>query len=486
MERVTYMEQEVVLLEDFNVRVCRGEIMGMLYANSHGMTAFLKLLQTNLPLYDGYVYYAGEPVNSWKESKKTPNRISIISTESCLVETMSVYDNVFVLRQGFRQEIIRNKLLRKQLAPFLRDIKMDIPVDICVEKLSVFERLVVELLRAVVVGNRLIVLNEIGNLVSYQELEKLHGILRHYAKQGFSFIYICPHFEEMIDICDRVSFFTNGRIQKVFYKEEMQDSALKFYLTEYGQIVKSRLEKRSETVLEEIEVMEFRNITGNFIKNVSFRVFQGECLAIQIQDNNIFREAKKMLTGDILPESGEVRMDGKKVKLIGNMKVAVVQEMAVKTMVFPELDYMENLCISVDRRMPSVWRKNKICFSIRQEYGPILGEEVFHTPIEELSEKQKYQMIYTRILLQKPRVVFCIQPFKGADHSHRMFVWKMLEMLLNHGIAVVILSLNLSDSLALADRLLIIDGSGSVKEVPKKEFATIPIAAPWIHLYKNQ
>lgn len=103
MERVTYLEQEIMLLEDFNLQIYRGEIMGMIPVNAHGMTAFLKLLQNNLPLYDGYIYYGGEKINSWKESKKQTNRISIIEGKSRLVENMTVLDNIFVLRQSFGQ-----------------------------------------------------------------------------------------------------------------------------------------------------------------------------------------------------------------------------------------------------------------------------------------------------------------------------------------------------------------------------------------------
>ena len=65
--------------------------------------ALLKLLQVNLPLYDDYIYYNGELVNSWKEFSRTHNRIGIIQAESSLVESMTIVDNVFVIRHGFKQ-----------------------------------------------------------------------------------------------------------------------------------------------------------------------------------------------------------------------------------------------------------------------------------------------------------------------------------------------------------------------------------------------
>ena len=85
---------------------------------------------------------------------------------------LNIADNIFVLRPGFRQWVIRTKILNRQMEPFLEDIGMDIPLNKDVEKLSTFERIIVELLRAVIMGYHLIVLDEVGALVSDDELKK--------------------------------------------------------------------------------------------------------------------------------------------------------------------------------------------------------------------------------------------------------------------------------------------------------------------------
>lgn len=486
MERVTYKEKEVTLLEDFNLQIYSGEILGLLPVNAYGMSSFLKLLQTNLPLYDGYIYYGGEKVNSWKESRRTSNRISIIGADSRLVESLSVSDNIFVLRQGFRQEIIRTALLKRQLAPFLEDIGMEIPVDARVGELPAFERVVVELLRAIAMGNRLIVLNEIGTIISYEELGKLHEIMHHYTEQGFSFLYICLHYEEISMVCDRTAMLSNGHIQKMIQPGDAAEEITHRCSAEYDRMVRGHLENRKKAVLEKKEILRFSHLCGESMQNLTFSVYEGECLVIQMLGNSIFREMRELLLGNWKPESGQIVMDGKQMKFPENRQAAIVQEMPTRSMVFPELSYMENLCISLSRRVPSIWRKRGIRNSIRQEYGPVLGEEVFSLSVEELSEKQKYQMVYTRILLQKPRVVFCIQPFKGADMPHRMVVWEMIEMLLNRRISVVILSLNLADSLSLADRLLVLKGREGMEEILREDFASIHAAAPWLYLYQDE
>ncbi len=485
MERVTYQEHGVVLLQDFQFQIYQGEIMGMIPINNHGLGALLKLLPANLPLNDGYIYYCSEKVNSWKGPLRSANRISVISAKSSLVEGMTVADNIFVLRQGFHQELIRSRLLKAQMQPFLEDIGMDIPGDRYVEELTIFERVVVELLRGVILGNHLIVLCEIGALISYEELDKLHGIIRHYADRGFSFLYVCPHFEELSRICDRVARMSNGRIQKIVSREEMDEEIVRICPDEYKNMVQYHREN-SLRVLKGEPVLTWEQEGYETFGGFSFQVLRGECLVLQVVENRQFQKISQMLTGKQPAEHTRVLMGREPISLPADRRIAVVQELAARTMIFPGLSYMENLCMALAQRMPLIWANRKIRSNIRREYSSILGEEVFDTAVEDLSEKQKYQLIYTRILLQKPKVVFCIHPFQGADVAHRMFIWQMLEMLLEEGIAVVIVSVSLSDSLAMADRLLVVDEGGEIKEMEREKFDTISAKVPWTHLYNDQ
>lgn len=483
MERVTYIEDEIVKLKDFNLQIYQGEIIGLLPVTSHGKSEVLKLLARNLPLYDGYVYYGGEKVNTWKDSHRTANRLSIIQEKSSLAENLNIADNIFVLRPGFKQWVIRSRMLNRQLEPIFKDIGLDIQIDKEVSELSAFERIVVEILRAVVMGYHLIVLDEVGALVSNHELEKLHSIIRHYVDKGFSFLYVCSHLEEIVSICDRCALFSNGRIMKVMGHEEMQHDPPVTYMSEYNDMVRFHAQKREEDNEEKQVLFQWDGYGESHTDGFHFQVYKGECVAMQILDAGTMEEMRQILTGDLLPERGRICLHGKNCRIPGNQGIAVVQERATKSMIFPELDYMNNLCICLAEKVPSIWHDHRLRKSIFSEYAPVLGEEVFYMPVENLSEKQKYQLVYTRILLQKPEILFCIQPFMGADLVHRMYIWSMLEKFLDKGISVVILSLNLSDSLAIADRLLILDKGGRGGELRREEFSGVAPPLPWSHSY---
>ena len=117
MERVTYREQGMTQLENFNIAIKAGEIIGMVPVNHVGLAAFIRLLQQNLPLHYGYVYYQEKMVNHWRFPTMKYNRISVIQNRSSLAGGLTVADNVFVLRQGFRKCMVQPKVLRQQLQP---------------------------------------------------------------------------------------------------------------------------------------------------------------------------------------------------------------------------------------------------------------------------------------------------------------------------------------------------------------------------------
>ena len=91
----------------------------------------------------------------------------------------------------------------------------------------------------------------------------------------------------------------------------------------------------------------------------------------------------------------------------------------------------------------------------------------------------------TQYLMQHPQVVLCVQPFKNAEVSVRSHIWELMERFLKKNIAVVILAVNLADSLALADRLIRIR-NGQIQEIyDQKDFSRLPEHTPWLHLYQK-
>lgn len=501
MERVTYREQGVTLLENFSMTIWAGEILGLVPVNHFGLTALIRLLGQNLPLHYGYVYYKEKLVNDWRfpgsgispihmnpiaMNRTSMNRISVIRNRSCLAEGLTVADNIFVLRPGFKKRLMQPGILRKQLQPFLKDIGVEISADAYIEELTDFERFVVELLKAVVAGNHLVVLEDISTFISAEELEKLGAILCHYAKRGMSFLYIAAHFEEARQVCGRTALMLNGQITKIF--QVMDKAPDPFFLRcteDFDRHVREQMEQRPEPEKGR-NVFEAKGICSGQLEKLGFSVAGGECLVMQDLDNCMIQELIPVLSGEKRPKGGQILISGTAFTGRMDRRIAIIQELPVHSMLFSNMSYLDNLCFTLDHRMNGVWGRGRIKKSLRQEYAGVLGEDVFDLPVEELTEWQKYDLIYTRIFLQNPEIVFCVQPFKSAEVSLRIHIMEQLERFLNKGIPVVIMAVNLADSLALADRLLRVRRGGRVQEYHRGEFSKLPGNTPWLYLYQEK
>lgn len=486
MERVTYREQGVTLLENFNMTIWAGEILGLVPANHFGLNALVRLLRQNLPLHYGYVYYREKLVNDWRRPVGGVNRISVIRNKSCLAEGLTVADNIFVLRPGFKKRIMQPRILEQQLQPFLRDIGVEISADAYIEELSNFERFVVELLKAVVAGNHLMVLEDISTFISVEELEKLSAILRHYAERGMSFLYIAAHFEEARQVCDSTALMLNGQIIKGFRAKDKAPDPFFLHCTEdFDRHVREQMARRKKPEGNRT-VFKAEGTGCGQVRNLDFSVAGGECLVMQDLDNCMIQELIPVLSGEKPLKEGRLLINGTPLSGYNDRRIAIIQELPVHSMLFTNMSYLDNLCFTLDHRMKGVWGNGHIKKSLRQEYADFLGEDVFDMPVEKLTEWQKYDLIYTRIFLQNPEIVFCVQPFKSAEVSLRIHIMELLERFLGKGIPVVIMAVNLADSLALADRLLRVRKGGSVQEYQRDEFAALPGNTPWLYLYQEK
>src|SRR5665647_1420628 len=226
VERVTTIKDEMTLLDNFNLHIFQCEIMGLVSQNANGKESLIQLIIQNLPIHYGRVDFNEILLNNYHHSPLTMNKVAVIEQKSRLIEELTVADNVFVLRRGFKKYFINPRLLNEQLKLFTKEVDIDIDGHELVANLTPYEKCIVELLRAVVMGAKLIVIRDISNSISAANLTKFHNLLRYYCQKGFSFLYICNHHEEAFKICTKVSLMRDGKIVKVFDHNEFKNEDL--------------------------------------------------------------------------------------------------------------------------------------------------------------------------------------------------------------------------------------------------------------------
>ena len=106
MSHVTLIDDGMTKLDDFNLNVYAGEIMGLLCQNAHGRDTLLRVITQNAPIHYGYIYFRETLVNNYRHSAGGRNAVAIIEPRSHLVQDLTVADNIFVLRGGFKKYFI--------------------------------------------------------------------------------------------------------------------------------------------------------------------------------------------------------------------------------------------------------------------------------------------------------------------------------------------------------------------------------------------
>jgi ribose transport system ATP-binding protein len=472
LENVTSVSDRITYLDNVNLQIFKGEIMGLIPINRHGKSQLVQLLCQNSAIDYGRIYVNNELVNYYEHSSNSMNRVYVIEPKSKLIQDLTVSDNIFVLRRGFKKYVINRKVLCGQVKLFLKEMGVEIDPDELVSNLNPFEQCIVELLKAIITGCNLIVLSDISNVLSVVNLIKIHSLINYYSGKGYSFLYIGSHHEEVFTICVRVALMKDGSVIKVLDKKEMTNDMIKNFIISFGDMKPKQTKKNGQGILE------FNQVYTDNMKGLTFSVKKGECVVLFDTDNVIYTDLLELMDGVQSPLQGKILYNNdpyadKTARRALENGIAVIVENATQKMLFENLSYVENIYFLNDSKLKRNLQKRKILKSIISEYESFVGEEIYTKNIMELETASLYNLVYYRIHMFNPRIVFTVQPFSGADMYLRKHIADLIWELKRKGITVIILAVNISDTLTVADRLIVIEQGSVVKEYSKEEFSTI-------------
>lgn len=469
IDNVTKEIDGILYLDNVNFHIFKGEIMGLIPINNHGKSQLIQLISQNISIDFGRIYFDEKLVNYYEYSNMTNNKVYLIDKRTKLVEDLKVADNIHVLNHKFDSFIIRAKDLKAKTDELIKELDIDIKTGQYISELSVFEKTLIELIKAVINGVQLIILDGISNFISVEELHQFQKLVKYYTKRGISFIYIGNHHEEAFEICDRVCLFENGRVIKVIHKEEFSDEVIEPYTITFD----------NSTGLNESddgsEIFVFKNFTTENLKDISFSLKRGECITILDINNKGIQDIVQILSGKINPVEGKIILDNKMIEEINSYhmllnRITYIPENPVDEILFHDMSYLDNLTFLLDYKLDRNIINKKVFKNIKEEYRYIVGKDVDEDDLGNLSKKSLYDLVYFRTLLFNPRVIFIMQPFSNADLYLRGRIIELMNQLKAKGVGIVILAVSISDTLTVSDRLLIMENGKIVKNYGKDNF----------------
>ena len=465
----------------------QGEVHALLGENGAGKTTLMNVLYGLYTKDEGEIYVDGRRVEIRSPKDAIRLGIGMVHQQFKLIPRHTVLENVVLgLRKaGF---VLNYRRLREVLVSTIREYGWNLDPDAYVWQLTASQKQQVEILKLLVRKARVLILDEPTSILTPQETAQLFESIRSMAAQGMGVVLVTHKLEEVMRVCDRVTVMRRGRVVAVRRREELNAEELVTLMVgrSIDQTYRVTARPREERVLEvrNLRVLDDRGAVA--VKDVSFHVMKGEVFGIAGVSGNGQDELLEAIYGLRKVVSGKIYLNGKDVTNLPTRElvregVAMIVPEAVKG-VGLGLTVAENLLLKCYRYEPfSKWgllRKRFIEESAKElvERLKIVTRSV-HAKASTLSGGNLQRLIVARELFanpgrQTPVLLLASHPTKGLDVAATDYVRRLILSVRDSGAAVILLSDDLEELIALSDRIGVMY-KGELLAVLEKERAEI-------------
>lgn len=462
-------------LVDVTLDIRAGEILAFMGENGAGKSTLLKILNGDYQPDSGTISIDGEAVTFANPSAAHKAGIRVIYQEPEIIPWVSVPENIWVgelpMRLGFVNRARLNESVQRSLKEY--GFENVLPIDLMGYELSSAQRQLVEIMRALKSGVRVLALDEPTSSLTDEEVDRLFTLVRKLRDEGVAIIYVSHRLNEIRRLCDRVAILRDGRLITVQPVSELPESKIVSLMVgrELSDVFHRRIAAAPKTVLE------VKGLSSNWHRHISFHVNAGEIVGFSGLVGAGRTELAKVIFGAYPKTSGQVLIDGQEIH------VRRPDEAIARGIGFAPEDrkreglilirsVLENASIAILRQLTRFRFIRK-----RREYEVVSGyvEKLrVQTPsveqrVGKLSGGNQQKVVLARWLAVKPKVLILDEPTRGIDVGAKAEIYHLLDELANQGIAIMLISSELPEILGLSDRIYVMQNGRITGELSRAE-----------------
>jgi general nucleoside transport system ATP-binding protein len=470
----------IVANDDVSISVRKGTIHAIVGENGAGKSTIMKIAYGFYNADSGEIFFDGKHVSIKTPQDAIALGIGMVHQHFMLVDTMTVAENIILGAETGSPMSLDLEEANREIKALSEELRLNIDPTALIEDLSVGQQQRVELLKALYRNAELLILDEPTAVLSPQEVGEFFGILRRMKEQGKTIIIITHKLEEVLAISDDVTVMRSGKV--VGNVKTAETNAKELAKMIVGREVLLRVNKPDadpgEAILE-VACLEVKGRHGHGVKNVSFAVRKGEIVGVAGIEGNGQTELIEALAGLAPVMSGTVNFDGKNVTNIGarrtkELGIAHIPEDRQRRGLLMKSDLAENAILGVHYRPPVSSASGMLSdAAIQQRVAEIIERFDVRPPNPEvtarsLSGGNQQKLIIGREFELNPKLLLISQPTRGVDIGAIEFIHRKVIELRDAGTAVLLVSAELEEVTALADRLLVFREGEIVGEVDPK------------------
>ena len=468
----------VKALQNVNFELDEGEIHALVGANGAGKSTLMKVLTGVYSEYDGKILRDGKELNLHSPQDAKENGIITVFQEvdTALIPYLSVAENIMMdyISSKKTKSFINWPYIRNEAKRIMKDLGLNIEVDKLVSDLTLSEKQMVLIGRAVSQNAKYLLLDEPTAPLSVEETKKLFDIVRKLQKDGVSVVFISHRLDEVFEICENVTVLKDGQLVGSY---DMKDMTIE-------SVVEKMLGKKLENTYPKAEVetgdvlFETKKLSGaGGIKNIDLHAKQGEVIGLAGLVGAGKTELCKLLFGADAIYEGEIHIHGKNITPKSPAQalkrgMAFVPEERRKEGILVDESIETNMTLpTLDKYCKSSFMKK---FTIRDVSKKAIKDVGVKTPNEKqlvanLSGGNQQKVAIGKWIISDAEVFIFDEPTKGVDVGSKAEIYALISDLVKHGKSVVYATCEFSEILGITDRVYVMYSGEIIKELVTKE-----------------
>lgn len=482
MENIHKRFPGVHALKGVSFEVEKGEVHALLGENGAGKSTLIKVLGGIYHPEDGAVYIDGTAVkmNGVRDAQK--QGIRIIHQELLLVRQMTVADNLFLDSAPEKYGFIHRRQMVAEAQKDLDRMGVDIKADAAVSSLSVAQQQIVEIVKAVRVNAKIIVMDEPTSSLSNSEVKKLFEIVRMLKENGTAIIFISHKLDELFEITDRITIMRDGEgVCTVATKETSEQELISMMVgrTLDNYYVRDEFGKGDVVLKAEGLCQE-----GVF-HNIGFELRKGEILGFAGLVGAGRTELMSAVFGLTKLTGGRILLDGEEVNIKNPLSaiqagIALVPEDRKLQGLILEHSVGFNMTITVLKKfIKGIYVNKKKEKELLDYYQKLLGIKTpsYKQAAKNLSGGNQQKIVITKWLAANPKVLILDEPTRGVDVGAKAEIYGIMNELTQKGMSIIMISSEMSEVMGMSDRICVMSEGRLTGTIDKEEFSQEKILA---------
>ena len=467
----------VKALNDVSFSIEKGEVLALMGENGAGKSTLIKILAGAYRMDSGEIFCEGKKVQINDRNDSTKLGISIIFQELNLFSNLSVAENIFVNREFRKAGFIYDREKTNSEAKLLLErVGLKCSPDTKLGKLSVSQRQMVEIAKALSADVRLIIMDEPTSSLTDTEVDKLFDIINNLKKRGVSILFVSHKINEVRRIADRVHILRDGEYIATLKKEEITEEA----------IIKSMVGRTLENIFvkQYAEIgeiaLEVRNLcTKNFLKNISFNVRKGEIVGFAGLVGAGRSEVMRAVFGLDAISEGEILIDGKPVRINSPSDaikhgLGLVPEDRKHDGLILGMSVMKNgSIVMLDKLSKHGLINDALEYETIESYVEKLSIKTpsMEKEVKDLSGGNQQKVVVAKWLANNPQILIVDEPTRGIDVAAKKEIHNLISNLAKSGVAIIMISSEMPEVLGMCDRIYVMH-EGRIRSELCREEAT--------------